>query len=64
MSIPQSKDVAAAINASPVAKQAFEKLPLSHEAEYLRWVDEAKKPKTRQRRIASMIERLSSKESR
>lgn len=51
-------DVVEALAAAPVAKVTFGRLPPSHKAEYLRWVDEAKRPETRRRRISGMIERL------
>ena len=32
----------------------FSNLPPSHQSEYLKWIDEAKKPETRRRRIMKM----------
>ncbi|MBZ6076710.1 YdeI/OmpD-associated family protein [Microvirga puerhi] len=40
------------------AARVFERLLPSHRREYVRWVDEAKKPETRTKRIGSMMERL------
>lgn len=37
---------------------AFEALSYSHQREYVTWIDEAKKPETRARRIAGTVERL------
>ncbi len=52
------EDIVAARQAHPGAWERDEKLPPSHKAEYLTWIAEAKKPETRARRIAGMIERL------
>lgn len=41
--------------------EAFEKLPYSHKTEYIQWVDEAKKPEARMKRIQDSIKKLSSK---
>lgn len=51
-------DLAAALNGCPPALAAFAALAASHKQEYLRWIDEAKRTETRQRRIASTLERL------
>jgi uncharacterized protein YdeI (YjbR/CyaY-like superfamily) len=51
-------DVADALAAHPAAKAAFDRLPPSHRREYLLWVNEAKRPETRARRIAGVIDRL------
>ena len=56
-------DVRAALEAEPQALTSFDALPPSHRSEYLRWISEAKKPVTRARRIAGMIERLTAKPS-
>ena len=48
-------DLAAAIDGDPVAKQAFEGLAPSHRKEYARWIGEAKKPETRERRLADAM---------
>jgi uncharacterized protein YdeI (YjbR/CyaY-like superfamily) len=56
MAIPQ--DVQAGLAASDAARQRFESLPPSHQREYVQWIEEAKRPATRQRRIESMVERL------
>jgi Domain of unknown function (DUF1905)/Bacteriocin-protection, YdeI or OmpD-Associated len=37
---------------------AFAKLSYSHQREYVSWIDEAKKPETRARRITQAIDRL------
>ena len=51
-------DVAAALACEKDARARFEALPPSHCREYLTWIDDAKKPQTRARRIAVEIERL------
>lgn len=51
-------DVLLALEGNSDAKSAFEKLPLSHKREYLKWVVEAKTADTRTRRIAAMLTRL------
>jgi len=51
-------DLAAALALQPEAEAAFAKLPPSHQREYLKWIEEARKPQTRQRRIEKTIEGL------
>jgi hypothetical protein len=51
-------DLAKALLRTRSAKAAFEKLPLSHQHRYLGWIDEAKRPETRARRIEQTVERL------
>ena len=55
-----ASDITEALRSNTAALSAFEGLPPSHKREYLNWIDEAKKADTRQRRIAGMIERLTS----
>jgi hypothetical protein len=40
------------------AKSAFEKLSYTHQKEYVKWIEEAKKDETRQSRIVKTIETL------
>ena len=40
------------------AKAAFAKLSFTHQREYVEWVEEAKRPETRARRIAGTVERV------
>jgi len=42
------------------AQQAFLALSPSHQREYLKWIDEAKRDETRVKRIASTVEKLAS----
>jgi uncharacterized protein YdeI (YjbR/CyaY-like superfamily) len=58
MTSSATPDVIEALRANPAALSRFEALPPSHKAEYLKWIDEAKRAETRQRRIAGMIDRL------
>lgn len=44
-------DFAAALESNPAAKSFFEALPTFHRKNYLRWIDSAKRPETRARRI-------------
>jgi uncharacterized protein YdeI (YjbR/CyaY-like superfamily) len=40
------------------AKLAFDKLSFTHRNEYVNWIEEAKKPETRQRRLEKTISNL------
>ncbi len=44
-------DLLAHLDAHPPARGRFDALPPSHQREYMKWIEEAKKPETRQRRI-------------
>ena len=48
-------DLRAALAADPTAKSAFAKLSYTHKREYVEWVEEAKRPETRARRIAATV---------
>jgi hypothetical protein len=50
-------DLAAALDETG-ARPAFDALSFSHRREYAMWIDEAKRPETRQRRIAQTVERI------
>ncbi len=52
------KDLAAALQKVPNARTAFDAMAYSHRKEWVRSVEEAKKPETRQRRIDKCIEAL------
>lgn len=58
------EDAAAAVEANRAASETWERLAPSHRREYVTWVEEAKRPETRQRRIAQMVERLARGERR
>lgn len=51
-------DLAAAFAAHPEAIARYEKLSYTHRKEYVRWVTEAKRPETRQQRIAKTVNML------
>ncbi|WP_112664366.1 YdeI/OmpD-associated family protein [Microvirga flavescens] len=51
-------DIRDALARNGDATRVFEKLSPSHQREYLRWAEEAKKPETRQKRTGGMMERL------
>ncbi len=51
-------DLAKAFEADPVAKAAFEGMAFTHRKEYARWIEEAKKAETRDRRIGQALEML------
>jgi uncharacterized protein YdeI (YjbR/CyaY-like superfamily) len=57
---PLAKDIEEALQSNTAALSVFKGLPPSHKREYLDWIDEAKRDDTRRRRIAGMIERLTS----
>ena len=56
MEIPD--DLAAALEAHPTAMGSYRDLAPSHRREYLEWIDEAKRPETRRRRIDRTIRML------
>jgi len=51
-------DLAAALAAEPELGAHFDGLAFTHRREYVDWVEQARKPETRQRRIAATLERL------
>ena len=51
-------DLAAALDADPVAAAAWKKLAYSHRKEHVRALEEAKKPETRQRRLDKALAML------
>jgi Bacteriocin-protection, YdeI or OmpD-Associated/Domain of unknown function (DUF1905) len=53
-------DLAAALDATPGAREAFDRLAPSHKKAHVTAVESAKAPETRQRRIAKAIESLES----
>jgi hypothetical protein len=50
--------LASALAADPAASQAFEALAFTHRKEYARWIEEAKRPETRDRRAAQALQML------
>lgn len=55
------KDLMKELKKDKEAKAFFDKLSYTHQKEYVRWVEEAKKEETRQKRIAKTIEMLKKK---
>ena len=51
-------DLRAALDEDTVATAAFDRLSFTHRREYVEWVEEAKRPDTRARRIAATIDRV------
>lgn len=51
-------DLRQALAQAPRALAAFDRLPSSHQREYLDYIEEAKKPETRAKRIAQTVEKL------
>ncbi|HEY6277754.1 MAG TPA: YdeI/OmpD-associated family protein [Streptosporangiaceae bacterium] len=56
--------LAAALAADPQAKASFERLAFTHRKEFARWVDEAKKEETRQRRVRQALEMIRAGQTR
>jgi len=52
------RDLRNALTADPDANATFAKLSFTHQREYVEWVEEAKRPATRARRVAGTVERL------
>jgi hypothetical protein len=50
--------LAAAFAQDPVAKAAFDGMAFTHRKEYARWIEEAKREETRERRVAQALEML------
>jgi Bacteriocin-protection, YdeI or OmpD-Associated/Domain of unknown function (DUF1905) len=56
--------LADALAADPAAKAAFEGMAFTHRKEYARWVDEAKKDETRDRRVQQALEMIKAGKTR
>lgn len=52
------EDLVAVLADDPRARAAFDGLAPSHRKEFVRWIEEAKKPETRARRVAATVEAL------
>jgi antitoxin component of MazEF toxin-antitoxin module len=57
-------DLAAALAADPPVKAAFDAMAFTHRKEYARWVAEAKREETRQRRVQQALEMIRSGKTR
>jgi hypothetical protein len=49
-------DVAAAFAAEPAAARFFDSLPSFYRSNYVRWIEGAKRPETRAKRVAEMVD--------
>lgn len=56
---PEPGDLASALDADPTARATFDSRTVSQRRQYIRVIEQAKKPETRQRRIAALVEQLS-----
>ena len=56
------KDFRQALSQDIKVRSAFNKLPFSHQKEYVEWIESAKKPETRLRRINNSMSRISAGE--
>jgi hypothetical protein len=56
VSVPD--DLAAAFKEDSQAREAFERMAFTHRNEYVRWIESAKRPETRQRRVADAVTAL------
>jgi hypothetical protein len=51
-------DIAMIFNENQEAKSLFDKMSYTHRKEYIRWIEEAKKPETRENRKIKMIQMI------
>ncbi|MEZ4506870.1 MAG: YdeI/OmpD-associated family protein [Thermomicrobiales bacterium] len=56
------EDASTAVGANPEAQAVWDRLAPSHRREYVRWIEDAKRPETRQRRIEETVRKLSAGE--
>lgn len=54
--VPEALTVALA--ADPQARESFERMAFTHRKEYARWIAEAKREETRQRRVRQALEMI------
>jgi hypothetical protein len=52
------EDLAAALDAGPGAREAFEAASISHRREWVEWVEEAQRAETRSRRVRGVVEQV------
>ncbi|SIT13217.1 YdeI/OmpD-associated family protein [Chryseobacterium gambrini] len=50
-----AEDIVLLFNENPEAKELFDKMSYTHRKEYIGWIEEAKKPETRENRKVKMI---------
>lgn len=58
------EDLSAALKRNAAARKTFEAFPPSHRREYIEWITEAKRPETREKRLAQTLEWLAEGKSR
>jgi len=51
-------DLAAALDAAPGARDAFDASAFTHRREWVTWVTDAKRPQTRERRVHGVVEQV------
>ncbi|MBE4950376.1 YdeI/OmpD-associated family protein [Chryseobacterium culicis] len=51
-------DIASVFKENPEARALFDKMSYTHRKEYIRWIEEAKKPETRENRKIKMIQMI------
>ncbi|MCS4304477.1 YdeI/OmpD-associated family protein [Chryseobacterium sp. BIGb0232] len=51
-------DIALVFKENPEAKALFDTMSYTHKKEYIRWIDDAKKPETRENRKIKMIQMI------
>jgi len=56
--------LARALDADPAARAAFEKLAFTHRKEFARWIEEAKREQTRDRRVAQALDMIRAGQTR
>lgn len=56
--VEMADDIVNIFNENPEAKALFDKMSYTHRKEYIRWINEAKKPETRENRKIKMIEMI------
>lgn len=53
-----SDDILTVFKENKMAKEIFDKMSYTHRKEYIRWIEEAKKPETRENRKTKMIQMI------
>jgi hypothetical protein len=56
--VPVPDDLRDALGDDPAARDFFEALAYSHRKEWVRWIEDAKRPETRARRVQATIDAL------
>jgi hypothetical protein len=57
-------ELAAALATDPQARASYERMAFTHRKEYARWIAEAKKEETRQRRVGQALEMIKAGKTR